>query len=116
VYLNLSASVVTKDVFVSSTFRSLEATVGGAIFTNANMSVKNCHFANNSASNGAGNDVVNLDVFYFNNSDNFAGSCSVSSSPGRVATVGGVCFFSSSFLVRFFFLLIVFVHYMYYNS
>jgi hypothetical protein len=81
-------------VFDSCTFYSLEATKGGALNINFNVTIKNCRFANNTAINGEGNDIyVSMsNSAFFNDNDNVYGSCSLSLKPGAFLDSLGVCF------------------------
>jgi hypothetical protein len=55
---------------------------GGAIYTKANVSIKYCAFANNSAANDDGNDVyVPTASVFFNDPSNILSVCSVSPIP-----------------------------------
>jgi hypothetical protein len=78
--VNLNMSWVTKtDVFEGCVFYSLEAIYGGAIYTNADVSVRNCRFANNTAENGNGNDVyVTTDSNFYGDPSNTQNTCSLS--------------------------------------
>jgi hypothetical protein len=79
--------VEDKDVFMGCTFYSLEATIGGAIYSNVEVSIKNSRFANNTAENGDGNDVyISIDSYFYNNPANVQGTCSLSLLPGQFRT------------------------------
>jgi hypothetical protein len=83
-----------KNVFVGSSFYSLEAEMGGAIYVNNDVSIGNCKFANNTAENHEGNDVyVDFDSIFFNDSGNIQNTCSLSIGPGQLKTSSGVCIF-----------------------
>jgi hypothetical protein len=108
VNLNISTSLNT-DVFMGSVFYSLQAVLGGAIYTNTNASVRNCRFANNSADNGDGNDIyVSVSSSFYNNNDNIQNTCSLSLLPGRLKTSDVFFFFFFLILINtlFFFFLI----------
>jgi hypothetical protein len=97
--LNIS-SLSNKDVFIGSIFYSFEAVLGGAIYTNGNVSIRNCQFANNTAENSGGNDVyVSISSTYYNDSGNIENTCSLSLSPGQLKT-SSVCVFISFFILN----------------
>jgi hypothetical protein len=90
VYLNFSTSLANKNVFNNVLFRSLEATYGGAIFTYADVSIKNCKFVNNSALNSQGNDVyVGTTSGYLGQDGSVVDSCSMSQNP-KILLLNGV--------------------------
>jgi hypothetical protein len=77
--------------------------MGGAIYTNMEISFNNCQFANNTAENGAGNDIYTTSTSsFFGDASNYVNSCSLSISPGRVANIDGVFEFKfDNFKMRF---------------
>jgi hypothetical protein len=91
---------------MGSTFYSLEAENGGAIYVSTDFSIKNCRFANNTAENHEGNDVyIYSDTAYYNDSSNVQNTCSLSVGPGQIKTYIGVfylCFISFCFVLLFF--------------
>jgi hypothetical protein len=95
VYLNFTSLLNDRDVFLGDTFYSLEATQGGAVFTLASVSVKECHFANNSASNNEGNDIYStVTDGWYGNTNNIQNCCSLSLIPGQIKVSSGVCIFN----------------------
>jgi hypothetical protein len=72
----------------------MKAVQGGAIYTRANVSIKYCTFANNSASNDDGNDVyVPSTSIFYNDASNIVGVCSASLSPQLLVNEVFIFFF-----------------------
>lgn len=76
--------------FVGCSFYSLEAVYGGALHLAEGVIISNCHFANNTAENGNGNDIfIEYDNNVYNSDPSyFQATCSLSLSPGRFISYG----------------------------
>jgi hypothetical protein len=92
--LNFTTSLTNKDVFNNVLFISLEAIYGGAIYTFADVSIKNCKFVNNSATSNQGNDIyVASNSNYLGQTGSVVSTCSVSLSPKIILTSGVIILF-----------------------